>query len=206
MARWVDPDETDPETWRGRATDGPARGGSECFSILQRARKTPLPYQYEEDVHHGEELREQFQRRAYTDARVVYNGGVDVERRIKLLSRGVLWGGPDTNQRFQAQYRRVGPPTESIPFEEYTVWSRFQYGVIERTDDGVTFVADDSEPEEQVRSLDWDELYEPVRQRLVELELVRNPPFARYRLRELDEWDDYRAQLRYDTDAFGFRP
>lgn len=206
MARWVDPDETDPATWRGQAVGDPARGGQDCLSVVERARRTPLPYQYEEDVHHTEGVAAQFQTRAYTDARVIYNSGIDVQRRIKLLTRGILWGGSETNQRFKAQYRRAGPPTDSVPFEEYTVWSRFQYGAIQQVDDGVTFVPDDSEAEEQMRTLGWAELYEPVRRRLVELELVRNPAFARYRLRELDEWDEFRTQLRYDTSAFAFGP
>ncbi|MFC6973816.1 hypothetical protein ACFQL1_02640 [Halomicroarcula sp. GCM10025709] len=206
MAHWVDPDETDPQAWQGRGTGEPARGGTDCLSVIERARRTSLPYQHEADVHHTDAVAAQFQSRAYTDARVVYNSGLDVERRIKLLTRGVLWGGAETNQRFKAQYRRAGPPTESVPFGEYTVWSRFQYGTIKRGDSGVTFAPDDSEPEEEVRTLPWDELYDPVKYRLVELELVRNPSFARYRLQELGEWDAFETQLRYDIGAFAFEP
>ncbi|MBX0321732.1 hypothetical protein EGH21_01680 [Halomicroarcula sp. F13] len=206
MDRWVDPDETDPRTWRGSGPHDDLRRGEEIGTVLQRAARTPLPYQYEEDRYYAEDVAETFRSRQFTNARVVYNCGVDTERRIKMLTRGLFWGGGEDHQRFKAQYRRSPPPTDSIPFEEYTVWTRYQYGHIERTDDGLTFTSGERAPEERLETLAWADLYEPVRQRLVELELVRNPPFARYRLQELDEWDDYRTQFRYDDDAFAMGP
>lgn len=206
MGQWVNPDETDPRTWRGEEPHGAVRHGEDILSVVERADKTGLPYQYEEDVHYTDDVAAFFRTRTYTNARVVYNCGVDANRRVKLLTRGLLWGGDDREQRFQAQYRRSPPPTDTVPFAEYTVWTRYQFGTIERTESGVTFRADDGGPEERLRTLAWSELYEPIRGRIAELELVRNPTFARYRLLELDEWDDYRAQFAYDEDAFALGP
>ncbi|QIO22336.1 hypothetical protein [Haloarcula sp. JP-L23] len=206
MDRWVDPDETDPATWRGSGPHDDLRRGEDVGSVLERAARTPLPYQYEEDRHYSEAVAEIFRTSQFSNARVVYNCGIDAHRRIKVLTRGLLWGGGEDHQRFKAQYRRPPSPTETVPFGEYTVWTRFQYGHIVRTDDGVTFSPGDSAPEEKLETLAWADLYEPVRQRLVELELVRNPPFAKYRLQELDEWEEYRTQFRYDADAFALGP
>lgn len=206
MGRWFDPDESDPTQWRGRGPYDDLRRGEDMLSVLQRATKTSLPYQYEVDVHHTNDVAEQFRTRAYSNARVVYNCGVDVKHRIKLLTRGLLWGNAEPHQRFQAQYRRSAPPSDSVPLGTYTVWMRYQYGTIQRTEDGVTFVAADEDAEETLRALDWDDLYDPVKERLAELELVRNPPFARYRLEERDEWEAYRTRFRYDPDAFSLGP
>jgi hypothetical protein len=205
MDRWVDPDEADPAQWRGTGPHEDLRRGAETVSVLERAGRSPLPYQHEIDIHHTD-VAEQFRSSEYEHARVVYNSGVDAERRIKLLTRGVLWGGDETHQRFQAQYRRPPPPTETVPFGEYTVWSRYQYGTIERTDDGLTFTANDEGPDESLQDLDWATLFDPVRERLAELELVRNPSFARYRLEELGEWEGYRTRFQYDPDAFAVGP
>ncbi|MBV0900626.1 hypothetical protein [Haloarcula salina] len=206
MVHWVDPDEADPAQWRGKGPFDDLRCGEETVSVLDRANRTPVPYQYEVDIHHTADVAEQFRSHDYDNARVIYNCGIDEMRRIKLLTRGVFWGGSETHQRFQAQYRRSPPPTEDAPFDEYTVWSRYHNGTIERTDDGVTFVEDVSEPEETMRTLDWDELFDPVKERLAELELIRNPEFARYRLIERGEWETYRTRFRYDTDAFAVGP
>lgn len=206
MDRWVDPEEADPTQWRGAGPHDDLRRGAETVSVLERARRTPLPYQYELDIHHADGVAEQFRSSEYEHARIVYNSGVDAKRRIKLLTRGVLWGGDETHQRFQAQYRRPPPPTETIPFEEYTVWTRYQYGTIERTDDGLTFTASEANPDETLRELDWATLFDPVRERLAELELIRNPPFGKYRLEELDEWAAYRARFQYDPGTFAVGP
>jgi hypothetical protein len=206
MDRWVDPDEADPAQWRKTGRHDDLRRGTETVSVLERASRTPLPYQYEVDVHHTDGVAEQFRSSEYQHARIIYNSGVDTKRRIKLLTRGVLWGGDETHQRFQAQYRRPPPPTDSVPFGEYTVWSRYQHGTIERTDDGLTFTASEDSSQESLRELDWATLFDPVRERLAELELVRNPSFAKYRLEELDEWAAYRARFQYDPDAFAIGP
>ncbi|KOX94544.1 hypothetical protein [Haloarcula rubripromontorii] len=206
MDRWVDPDEADPAQWRGRGPYDDLRRGAETVSVLERALRTSLPYQHEVDIHHDDDVAEQFQSSEYEHARVIYNSGVDANRRIKLLTRGVLWGGGETHQRFQAQYRRPPPPAESVPFGEYTVWSRYQYGTIERTDDGLTFTESDETPDESLRELDWGALFDPVQERLAELELVRNPTFGKYRLEELDEWEAYRTRFQYDPGAFAVGP
>lgn len=206
MARWIDPAEADPAQWTGTGPHSDLRRGEETVSVLERASQTPLPYQYEVDIHHASDVAAQFRATGYEHARIVYNSGVDVKGRIKLLTRGVLWGGGEAHQRFQAQYRRAPPPDDSVPFGEYTVWSRYQYGTIERTPDGLTFTAADAEPDETLRALPWTSLSDPVQERLAELELVRNPSFAKYRLQELDEWAAYRARFQYDPDAFAIGP
>jgi hypothetical protein len=206
MDRWVDPDEADPAQWRGTGPYDDLRRGAETVSVLERASQTPLPYQYEIESHHTAGVAEQFRSGEYQHARIVYNSGVDTKRRIKLLARGVLWGGDETHERFQAQYRRPPPPTESVPFGEYTVWTRRQYGTIERTGDGLTFTASEASPDESLRDRDWATLSDPVRERLAELELVRNPAFARYRLSELEEWTAYRTRFQYDPDVFALGP
>jgi len=206
MVRWFDPEEADPARWRGEGPHDDLRCGDETVSVLDRAIRTPVPYQYEVDIHHDADVAEQFRSHEYDNARVIYNCGIDETRRIKLLTRGVFWGGSGPHQRFQAQYRRPPPPAEDPPFGEYTVWSRYHHGTIEQTDGGVAFVEDDTGPHETMRTLEWDDLFDPVKERLVELELIRNPEFARYRLVERGEWEEYRTRFRYDTDAFAVGP
>jgi hypothetical protein len=206
MNRWVDPDEADPARWRGTGPHDGLRRGEETVSVFERAHRPPLPYQCEVVIHHNNGVAEQFRSSEYEHARIVYNSGVDTDRRIKLLARRVLWGGDGTHQRFQAQYRRPPPPTETVPFGGYTVWTRYQYGTIERVDGGLTFTASEANPGETLRELDWGELFDPVRERLAELELVRNPSFGKYRLEELGEWAAYRTRFQYDPGAFAIGP
>ncbi|GGK69458.1 hypothetical protein [Haloarcula sebkhae] len=206
MDRWIDPDETDPAQWRQTGPHDELRRGTEMISVAERAVQTAIPYQYEIKIHHTDNVADQFRTSEYEHARVTYNSSIDREKRIKLLTRGVLWGGDEDHQRFQVQYRRPPPPAETVPFGTYSAWSRYQYGSIEETDDGVTFTPADEELGESLRDLDWEAMFDPVQERLVELELVRNPAFAKYRLEQMDEWTTYRTRFRYDPDVFGVGP
>lgn len=206
----VPPDsrDRDPTAWRGQTLQDDVRIGDDIRTVLQRAAETRKPYQYKADEFlHGDHIAEMFRSREYTHARVVYDCGLEANGRIKLLTRGHFWGSDDAHQRFQAQYRRPPVPTETIPFDSYEVWMRYRFGTVERSDGGsIRFVADPDRDGESLRSLDWDSLYQPVQRRLAELELVRNPEFARYRLLEHGEWDDVRNLFRYDPTAFAVGP
>lgn len=206
MDEWVDPEEADPSQWRRTGPHDELRRGTETISVVERASRTSLPYQYEIEIHHTDNVADQFQSSEYEHARITYNSSIDTEGRIKLLTRGVLWGGGERHQRFQVQYRRPPPPTEMVPFGTYTAWSRYRYGSIEKTDDGVTFTAADEEAGESLRDLDWETMFDPVQERIAELELVRNPSFAKYRLKEVDEWETYRTRFQYDPDVFAMGP
>jgi len=203
-----DSSEHDPTTWRGSSLRDEVRTGADVRSVLERAHETQIPYQYEsEELLKGDHVAEMFRTRGYTRVRVIYNCGVESNSRIKLFTRGHFWGGDDEHQRFQAQYRREPRPTETIPFDTYEVWMRYQYGTIERDSAGnVVFVSDADQDGETLRRLDWPELYPPVKRRLAELELVRNPAFARYRLLEREEWDEFERSFRYDPIVFGVGP
>lgn len=204
----TDPADRDPKAWRGAERFEDIRTGAATRSVLERAHGTAVPYQDEDDeLLTDERLFEEFRSREYTRVRVHYNCGVEANGRIKLFTQGHFWGGDDEHQRFKAQYRRAPPPTETVPFDTYEVWMRFQYGTVERVDGGtVEFRPDTERTGEELRELPYEELYTPVQQRLVELELVRNPPLARHVLMEQDRWEDDAAWLRYDPDAFDIPP
>lgn len=198
---WVDPDETDPEQWAGDETEERSR-----TSVYERALKTPRPFEREDKLLlQGPSVAEEFRTRGYERARVDYHFAVESDGRIKLLARGYLWGSDERHQRFRAQYRREGEPTESVPFDEYLAWMRYQFGTIEIEDGRLSFEAD-GDRNERTRRLAWTELFAPDRLRLAELELVRNPALARYVLRDRGDWRDIEDALRYNPEAFGVGP
>lgn len=203
-----DPSDRDPTTWRGRSLQDEVRTGEDLRSVLQRAHETEIPYEYEDDeLLTGDHVTEMFRTREYTRVRVVYDCRVESSGRISLSTQGHFWGGGDEHQRYKAEYRRPAIPTETVPFDTYEVWMRYQFGTVEREEDGsISFVADHDRDGETLRSLDWDEVYPPIQKRLVELELVRNPAFARYRLLEVDEWTDVEISFAYDPTVFGVGP
>jgi hypothetical protein len=207
MGNYVDPDETDPSKWRGSAGDR-GTGGDDLRSVVERALATTEPYRRREAKLYGPEVvREEFDTRDYHHAKVYFDCGVTADGGVKLLTRGYLWGDDERHQRYKSQYRREPDPTDEPPFGAYTVWNQYQFGTASRDGDGtLQFEPDPDESGEYLRSVDWDALYTPVRVRLAELELVRNPAFARYRLEELGGWEDYGASLRYDPDAFAVGP
>jgi hypothetical protein len=198
---WVDPHETDPERWAG---DTGAR--QSCTSVYERALATESPFERTDKlVLRGPSVTEAFRTRGYDRVRVDYHLAVERDGRVKLLAHGHLWGGDEPHQRFRAQYRREGEPTETVPFDEYLTWMRYQFGTIEVEDGRLSFEAENGR-EERTRRLDWDDLFASDRLRLAELELVRNPALARYALREREQWRPVADALRYNPDAFAVEP
>ena len=201
---WIDPDETDPETWTGE----PERR-SEVRSVYERAHATSLPYERTENVNlAGDDVADEFRTMAYDRVKLHYNIGVDVEGRVKVLTKGHLWGDEETHQRFRIQYRRPAEPTTIRPFEEYSIWVRYQSGTVRREgeQETLTFEPDPTQTEEKTRTIEWPEMYSIDQLRIAEAELVRNPPLARYALRTLELWDDLCDTLRYNPDAFERSP
>lgn len=201
---WIDPHETDAAAWTG-GSEGRER---ELRTVCERAIQTPVPYQRSYHVHlHGAAVSTEFNSRAYDNAHLECTIAVEDSTRVKLLTKGHLWGDGEEHQRFRAQYRREPDPTDTVPFGEYSTWVRYQFGTVSRGDDGaVHFEIDPRGTHEETRVLAWENLFEIDQLRLAEGELVRNPPFARYVLRERDDWDAVRDALRYDPDAFAVGP
>ncbi|WP_246987482.1 hypothetical protein [Halorientalis marina] len=209
MGDYVDPNETDPSKWRGSTPrDGRDGGRAAIRSVVERALATETPYQRTGTRVYGPAVvREEFDSRDYHHAKVYYDGGVTTDGGIKLLTRGYLWGDDERHQRYKSQYRRPPDPADEPPFGEYTVWNQYQFGTASRDAEGeLVFEPDPDGSDEYVRSVDWGDLYTPVQGRLVELELVRNPPFARYRLDERGEWTGFGRPLTYDLGAFDAGP
>ena len=201
MSPWVDPTETDPETWVGSDRD------SGITPVYERAHETVTPYERREQVRlSGPAVAAEFENARYEDAKLWYRIGVDSNDRLKVLVRGLLWGTEDTHSRFRVQYRREPEPTETVPFDEYDVWQRVETGTIERRDGELTFASDADSIEERTLSLSWTEMYSADQLRVAEAELVRNAALARYVLAEQDLWTDVRDTLRYNPAAFGVGP
>lgn len=203
MSPWIDPNETDPERWTGEPTSQ-----STQRSVYERAHGTPLPYERTETLAlSGPDVADEFDTKAYDKVKLHYHIGVDVEGRVKLLSKGHLWGAEERHQRFRVQYRRPPEPTPAEPFEEYSAWMRYRQGTVDRDPDGsLSFDSNPAQTEEKTLSLAWPELYSTDQIRIAEAELVRNPPLARYALKTLDLWADVRDVLRYKPDAFARPP
>lgn len=196
MSPWIDPDETNRETWAGTADDGSSP------TVYERAHATSLPYERREDYTvSGPAVAAEFSSAAYDHAKLHYRIGVDTAGRVKLLSKGHLWGADETHKRFRIQYRRGAEPTTTPPFEEYSAWVRFQTGTVSR-DDGLVFDPDPTQTQERTLTLAWPEMYSADQLRLAEAELVRNPPLARYALVTQGLWADVRDTLRYNPEAF----
>lgn len=202
MTPWIDPDETARETWAG----GPEPDG-ESRSVYERAHATSLPYERREDFTvQGPDVAAEYRSAAYDHAKLDYHIGVDAKGRVKLLSKGHLWGAEETHRRFRIQYRRAAEPTDRLPFEEYTAWVRLQTGTVSREDGTLHFDPDPAQTEERTLTLEWPQMYSSDQIRIAEAELVRNPPLARYALLTHDLWEDVRDTLRYNPDAFDRGP
>jgi hypothetical protein len=202
VAPWIDPDETDRETWAGSSEHRPA-----TKTVYERATDTVTPYEREDDVYvHGPDVAEEFHAADYTHARLHFHVAVDVQDRTKVLVKGHLWGDDEVHHRFRTQYRRAGEPTETAPFDEYRVWQRTQRGTVSRDGDGIAFEPDDGSTRERTMTLDWPALYSSDQLRIAEAELVRNPPLARYVLAEQDLWEEVRDAFRYNPEAFDRSP
>lgn len=79
-----------------------------------------------------------------------------------------------------------------MPFGTYGRWLRFQHGAVTGFEDGgasIHFEPTERAVEDGRERREWTALRWAVRLRLAERGVTRNAPFARYRLRERDEWD-----------------
>lgn len=209
MSVWLDPREAAPSLWQGkRRGETPDRSVADAESMApttERAHRTATPFRYRETVRVGGALESEAGPRDYDRAAIHFDGGVTEAGQVKLVAFGYLWDGLLPDQRFRAQYRREAPPTDTVPFDAYTVWRRYQYGEVTGAPGDVELV-----PDCPVRTLDskpvkWTAIPGPIRLRLAELELVRNPPLARYVLRELGVWGAVDGYFRWDPRAFASR-
>jgi hypothetical protein len=207
MGPWLNPSDSHRQKWAGTEPDATRPAPEMQHTVYERAVETSVPYSRRETITlKGEGVTEQFNSTEYVRAKVRYDIAVDSDHRTKIVSSGHLWGEKPTHQRYRAQYRREGPPTETVPFESYDSWMRYQTGTVERKADGDLGFDADTKPQERTRTLDWDEMYPSDRLRIIEAELVRNPGLARYRLREQDIWAEACEILRYNPDAFDIGP
>lgn len=223
MAGWIDPKEQSAEAWGGRRSSQRSgsddRAGADTAAsddrsedpaslepiegTIARALAVDLPYQYGEMVAYDGTLPDLGEDVTDDSARVVVDGGVTTDGHLKLLARGYLWsddGATVNGQRFKLQLRRPGPPTETTPVGTYRGWYRYQPGIL-RSTTGIEFEPADA-PETERPTLEFDAVPRPLRRHIVKLELVRNPPFARYVLEERDQWEEWDASIRWDPDAF----
>lgn len=153
-----------------------------------------------------EELADEFPDANYRHAYFQFDLDLRYDGTIRLLSRGYVWDGTRPDQRFRVLYRRPHDPTRTVPCGQYAVWTRYQYGrVTDIHREHVDFTGSD-EPADEKRLVDWRNLQEPIRIRLAEIELARNPAFATYRLEELDAWPDIDTAIRWRPHAFDERP
>lgn len=202
MDPWIDAREARRERWDRSVP----RTADSLRSVVERATETALPYRRSGEITFGPpHVQEEFEDRAYQHARLDFDASIEANRRVKLLVKGHLWGDDEHHRRLRAQYRRSAPPTETVPFGDYRRWVRYQNGEIHREDGGLTFEPA-GEPRESTERLPWSDLVSPVQWLLVELELIRNPPFARYRLAEQDRWGSFSDLFRYHTGAFSVGP
>ena len=209
MADYVDPGEADPAKWAGSTPRDELDCGRESVrTVVERALATETPYRRKTTERFGPgTVREEFDTREYRHAKVHFNCGVTAEGRIKLMTRGYLWGADERHQRYRSQYRREAVPADAPPFETYTVWNQYQFGTASRDNDGtLSFDPDPEASGEYLRTVAWADLFTPVRSRLAELELVRNPAFAKYRLEQLGEWAEVGDPMAFDVDAFDVGP
>lgn len=135
--------------------------------------------------------------------------------------------------RFKSLSSREAPPTETVPFETYERWLRFQHGTVTGFDDGdayIHFEPTDRAAEDGRERREWTALRWAVRLRLAELELVvlivvsqdrwvavtfRRPTGEQLQLSVSetrrspaigsgsDEWEAVRGTLRWKPTAFG---
>ncbi|WP_251329134.1 hypothetical protein [Haloplanus pelagicus] len=206
MKVWIDPKETAAGTW-GTSEVPSDTSGSPAVPVIERAVGTRYPIQYADGAFLTPKTAEG------TDvpgpggyARLQFNCAVDGAGTIKLTARGYRWGDDESAMRFKSLFSREPTPTETIPFESYERWLRSQHGVVKgfvEGDEYIDFEPAEEEIEEGRDQCAWADLRWAVRLRLAELELVRNPAFARYRLQERDEWEAVRGTLRWKPTAFG---
>lgn len=205
MTAWIDPNDTRSSWDRDREESLPDR----IQPTVERAHEVSLPFQYREQRSFDGTLSDvEVEGVDYTSGEYIVNAGVTPQRLLKLHVRGLLWqdDGPEKGRRFKLQVVREEPPTDTVPYGEYDIWQRYQFGrVTVDPVEGPSF-----EPERESKQTDrtvspFGVLQKPLRLHISELELVRNPEFAKYRLAERDEWEEYGAVFRWRADAFKHR-
>lgn len=203
MSTWIDPKERDGTVW---GEDDDPRRGDDVRDVVERAHYTAIPYEFRHDVSYGPRVVEaEFEDLDYRHARLLYHGSLQANGRVKVLVKGHLWGEDERHLRFRSQFRREAPPTKTVPFGEYTVWSRYRYGTVRRND-GISFEPDDDGTTEELVERPWSEIRSPTQYRIAELELVRNPALSRYVLKDRGEWEDLRGHFRWYPGAFEHPP
>ena len=200
---WIDAHDADPAAWGGRQKPPPPEP---IPPTMERAHDASPRLSYQDAVSLGpEELADEFPDAGYRHAYFQFGLDLRFDSSIRLLSRGYVWDGDAPDQRFRVLYRRPASPTRTVPCDKYAVWTRYQYGRVtdvRRYD--ITFTGR-KDPEDEKRLVAWSALQEPIRIRLAELELARNPAFTRYRLEELDAWEDIDTAIRWRPHAFDER-
>lgn len=206
MRVWVDPKETAAVAWGGVDDDSIAAAPSPAASVVERAMAARPPIQYTDGAYLTPmaEGADGPERDDY--ARIQFNCTVNRAGTVKLTARGYRWGGEASDMRFKSLFTREADPTDTVPFDTYERWLRLQRGEVTGFEDGDEYIH--FEPtagaiEEDRTRRAWADLRWSIRLRLAELELVRNAPFARYRLQEREEWAAVRGTLRWKPTAFG---
>ncbi|MFC3476879.1 hypothetical protein [Halobacterium litoreum] len=203
MVSWIDPHDSKAEAWGGNRDVSMPEA---IESTEERAHRVELPFQYREHRSYERTLDGvEIGGVTYPSGNFVVNGGIAADRTLKLHARGLLWqrDSGENARRFKMQLVRDPPVTDSVPFGDYRSWERFQLGEVNVDDvTGPSFDPDPSTNETRRDSTPFGDLLEPLKRRVAELELVRNPAFAKYRLEERDEWETYGAVFRWQANAF----
>lgn len=200
---WIDPHDANPEAWGGKQHRPPPEP---IPPTLERARDAGPRLSYQDAVVLGpEELGDEFPNANYRHAYFQFDLDLRFDTTIRLLSRGYVWDGDEPDQRFRVLYRRPKSPTRTVPFGDYAVWTRYEYGRVEDINRDEVVFEGSGDATDVKRITQWHDLQEPVRIALAELELARNPSFAKYRLEELDAWADIDTAIRWRPHAFGER-
>jgi hypothetical protein len=202
---WIGPNETRSVWDKEPEQELPGR----IRPTVERAHEVSVPFQYREQRSFDGTLADvEVDGVEYTSGEYVVDAGVTHERLLKLHVRGVLWkaGDSGSGRRFKLQIIREKPPTDTVPYDKYAVWQRYQFGdVTVDPVEGPQFDPDAEPTQTERTTTTFDALQKPVRLHISELELVRNPEFAEYRLAENDQWEEYGAVFRWRADAFQHR-
>lgn len=204
MVTWLNPRDSGAAAW-GAAEEDPVRP-PRIAPTLERAHAASVPYRFSETrTYYGTLADLEIDGETYSSAEVTVVGGVTRTRALKLHVRGYLWratGGASNAYRFQSQVVRERPPTDSVPFGAYEMWHRNQRGTVDDDEVVVEFDPDEGTESTERREQAFEDLFEPLRIHVAELELVRNPQFAAYVLERTDRWEEYGAVFRWHADAF----
>lgn len=202
VTAWIDPNETRSNWGQDQDDTLPDR----ARPTIERAAETGLPFQYREQRHFDGTLSDvRLDGIEYTSGEYVVNGGVMGDHALKLHARGLIWVTEEPAQcrRFKLQVVRDSPPADTVPYGDYDVWQRYQFGSVTVDPiEGPTFEPDDNDIQTERTTAPFGALLKPVRLHVSELELIRNPSFAQYRLEEREEWEEYGAVFRWKGNAF----